>query len=94
MEALQDLANHLVSANRWELPRDSRHAFTILGDHGLLDASGVALAHAMVGFRNIAVHDYAALNPDVVRSIAHDRLGDIETLVGGLLLRLRPAPPA
>jgi uncharacterized protein YutE (UPF0331/DUF86 family) len=91
VEALLDLANHLISANGWELPRDDRHAFSILSEHGLLGGADLALARAMVGFRNVAVHDYAALDPEIVRGIVRDRLGDLERLVDGLLARLAPS---
>jgi uncharacterized protein YutE (UPF0331/DUF86 family) len=93
VEALLDLANHLISANGWELPRDGRHAFSILSGHGLLSGADLALARAMVGFRNVAVHDYAALDPEIVRGIVRDRLGDLEGLVDGLLARLAPSRP-
>ena len=91
VEALLDLASHLISANGWELPRDGRHAFAILRSHGLLTEPEQRLAGAMVGFRNVAVHDYAALDVEIVRGIARDRLGDLESLVSALLGRLRPA---
>jgi len=91
VEALLDLANHLISANGWELPRDGRHAFSILSEHGVLAGNDLALARAMVGFRNVAVHDYAALDPEIVRGIVRDRLGDLERLVDGLLARLAPS---
>lgn len=93
VEALLDLANHLISANGWELPRDGRHAFSILSAHGLLSGADLALARAMVGFRNVAVHDYAALDPEIVRGIVRDRLGDLEQLVDDLLARLAPSRP-
>lgn len=93
VEALLDVANHLISANGWELPRDGRHAFSILSDHGVVAGNDLALARAMVGFRNVAVHDYTALDPEIVRGIVRDRLGDLERLVDGLLARLAPSRP-
>ena len=47
----------------------------------------------MVGFRNVAVHNYTTLDVEIVRGIARDRLGDLESLVASLLGRLRPASP-
>jgi uncharacterized protein YutE (UPF0331/DUF86 family) len=32
----------------------------------------------MVGFRNIAVHDYESINPEILKSIVKHHLGDIE----------------
>ena len=94
VEALLDLANHLIAANAWELPRDGRHAFHILREHGLLTDPELKLAAAMVGFRNVAVHDYASLDVEVVRGIARDRLDDLESLVASLLRAVRSAGPA
>ena len=89
VESLSDLAHHVISESGWELPRDGRHAFRILAQHGLLKPPETKLAESMVGFRNVAVHDYATLDPEIVRGIAKDRLGDLEALVSSLLQELR-----
>ena len=34
----------------------------------------------MVGFRNIAVHDYDRIDLDILKMILRDRLGDLEQL--------------
>ena len=41
----------------------------------------------MVGFRNVAVHDYQRLNLDIVRSIVHERLDDFLAFTTLLLRR-------
>ncbi|MBS0634606.1 MAG: DUF86 domain-containing protein [Verrucomicrobia bacterium] len=35
----------------------------------------------MVGFRNVAVHDYQTVNLNIVKSILSTRLGDFETFI-------------
>lgn len=57
-EAAIDLAMHTVRARRLGLPQDSREAFTLLNQAGLLDTALTKKMQSMVGFRNIAVHDY------------------------------------
>lgn len=89
VESLADLAHHVIAESGWELPRDARHAFRILNQHGLLTPTEQKLAESMIGFRNIAVHDYARLNPEVVQGIARDRLGELDGLVSGLLAKLK-----
>lgn len=32
----------------------------------------------MVGFRNVAVHDYETINPEILKSIVKDHLKDLE----------------
>lgn len=71
-----DLANHLVKLKTLGAPQSTRDAFALLEKAGLIDA---ALAQAMghlVGFRNIAVHEYARLNLNIVRAIIEKHLED------------------
>jgi uncharacterized protein YutE (UPF0331/DUF86 family) len=39
----------------------------------------------MVGFRNVAVHEYRRLDPAVVRTVVAHRLGDFEALCRALV---------
>jgi len=75
-EAAIDLAMALVKARHLGLPQESRHAFELLRDAGLLDGELARRMARMVGFRNVAVHDYQRLNLDVVKAIVTERLDD------------------
>jgi len=77
-QACLDLGNHLIAANRWELPRSARHAFQVLAENGVVDRTLLQVMVGVMGFRNIAVHDYATLDPAVVEAIASGHLGDLE----------------
>ena len=75
-EAAIDLAMHLVAARRLGIPQESREAFDLLVTGAALDkALGERLA-GMVGFRNVAVHNYRRLDLAIVSSIIHHRLDD------------------
>jgi uncharacterized protein YutE (UPF0331/DUF86 family) len=75
-EASIDLAMALVKAHRLGPPQESRHAFELLQDAGLLDAALAARIARMIGFRNVAAHDYQRLNLDIVKAIILERLDD------------------
>lgn len=75
-EAVIDLAMHLVRTHRLGLPQDSRDAFKLLNEAGLLDLPLAGSMQAMVGFRNVAVHDYQELSLDIVGSILENKLSD------------------
>jgi len=78
-EATIDMAMHVVAINHYGVPQNSRDAFQILMDQGILEQK---LAHNMmnmVGFRNIAVHDYQAVNIDIVENIIKKHLDDVLT---------------
>jgi uncharacterized protein YutE (UPF0331/DUF86 family) len=78
-EAAIDLAMHLVAAGRLGVPQESREAFDLLVAGASLDSAlGERLA-GMVGFRNVAVHDYRALDLAIVSSIIRDRLDELST---------------
>lgn len=76
-EASIDLAMHLVRKFALGVPQDSRQAFDLLVEAGKLDALAAEALKRMVGFRNIAVHDYQALNLAIVRSIVEHKLVDL-----------------
>src|SRR5690606_13695048 len=68
-EASIDLAMHLVSSNKLGLPKSSREAFQLLAEAQIIDAKLSNTLSKMVGFRNIAVHDYQALDLNILQSI-------------------------
>jgi uncharacterized protein YutE (UPF0331/DUF86 family) len=75
-EAAIDLAMHLVRVRRLGIPQETRDAFSLLRDAGLLPAELTERMMRMVGFRNVAVHDYRQLELAIVKSIVTDHLDD------------------
>jgi uncharacterized protein YutE (UPF0331/DUF86 family) len=75
-EASIDLAMHLVRVRRLGLPQESREAFDLLERAGLIDSDLTVRMKRMVGFRNVAVHDYRKFDLEIVRSIIGARLPD------------------
>ena len=73
-QAAIDLALHLVRVRRLGLPKESREAFELLEQAGLLPSEMAASLRAMVGFRNVAVHNYRDLDLEVVRSIVETKM--------------------
>jgi uncharacterized protein YutE (UPF0331/DUF86 family) len=73
-EAAVDLAMHRVRVHQLGIPQDSRDAFELLARAGRLDRARADAMKRMVGFRNIAVHDYQALNLAIVQAIIERQL--------------------
>ncbi|MGM8215983.1 type VII toxin-antitoxin system HepT family RNase toxin [Bacillaceae bacterium W0354] len=84
-EASIDLAMHLVSKHKLGLPKTSRDAFAILYDKGMLEEKLANTLMNMVGFRNIAVHDYQTLDLDILQSIIENHIGDFLTFTKTIL---------
>jgi uncharacterized protein YutE (UPF0331/DUF86 family) len=77
-EASIDGALLLIRESRGELPDSAREAFLQLAKAGILGEAQAQHLAKMVGFRNLAVHDYQALNIEIVESIIKTRLEDLE----------------
>lgn len=76
-EACIDLAMHLVSIKRLGVPQNSRDAFSMLFENEFINEEMNTKLGAMVGFRNIAVHNYQEININIVKSIIENHLQDI-----------------
>lgn len=75
-EASIDLAMHIVAEKKLGLPQNSRDAFTLLELENIIPSSLSNKMKAMVGFRNIAVHDYQEINLEILQKILENHLVD------------------
>ena len=75
-EACIDLAMHIVAQERLGLPQTSRDAFDMLESSSIIDEEIAKRLKAMVGFRNIAVHDYQTINLTILEKIVEKHLED------------------
>jgi uncharacterized protein YutE (UPF0331/DUF86 family) len=72
-----DLANMLIRRRKLGIPRDSRDSFQILMREKLVESALFDRLKGMVGFRNLAVHQYQEINLDIVESILANDLDDL-----------------
>lgn len=77
---------HVVRKRRLGVPQDSRDAFELLHAGWLLDRELATTMKRMVGFRNVAVHEYDRLNLDIVKAIITQQLDEFLKF-GQLVLR-------
>lgn len=77
-QAAQDLANRILKLKKLGIPQTSRESFLILSEQGLVSSQLAESMVKMVGFRNIAVHEYQKLNPAILRAIVDKHLKDID----------------
>ncbi len=79
-----DLAMHVVAVEKLGIPQSSRDAFDILLRHGRLPDQIVTSMKKMVGFRNIAVHDYQRIQLDILQAIIVHHLEDFRRFLNAL----------
>jgi uncharacterized protein YutE (UPF0331/DUF86 family) len=84
-EASIDLAMHVVAKKRLGLPQSSRDAFTLLEQHELIDSILADKLKAMVGFRNIAIHNYQGVDLEIVQQIVEEHMDDFSQFANIML---------
>lgn len=80
-----DIANHIIRIKKLGLPQTSRDSFKLLESNQLIDQSLSLSLQSMIGFRNIAVHEYEILDLDIVENIIKNKLSDIKFFAGQML---------
>jgi len=89
IQAALDLAAHVVASEGLGLPERARESFSLLKNAGIIDGETASKMEKMTGFRNIAVHDYQSLDPEILKSILVHRLKDLEDFYSAILLHFR-----
>lgn len=80
IEATMDVAQHLCATEGWGPPADNGDAMRLLGRHGVLPEDLAIQMRQAVGFRNVLVHEYVAVDDDVVRARVLDHK-DLEAFI-------------
>lgn len=89
-ESSIDLAAHVIRLKKLGLPQKSRDLFVLLQEASLIDSGLSQRLQGMVGFRNIAVHNYQQLNLEIVRNLLEHRLVDFECFTKAMLSLVKP----
>ena len=68
-ELALDIANHLIKTKKLGLPQDSKESFALLQRGGIIDLRRMTKLQAMVGFRNVLVHEYTRLDLNILVAV-------------------------
>ena len=63
-----DVAHHLCATQGRGPPRDNGDALRLLGTHGVLPEDLADAMRRAAGFRNVLIHDYAAVHDGIVHA--------------------------
>lgn len=78
IQASVDIGAHIISVKQLGTPSSMKDTFTLLAKNNIIDAELSLRLAKMVGFRNIAVHTYDALDRSILESILKKHLGDFQ----------------
>jgi uncharacterized protein YutE (UPF0331/DUF86 family) len=88
-QAAIDMAMHLIAKEHLGIPQSSAQAFDLLEQAGRISSELAASMRRMVGFRNLAVHQYQALRLDVLRRVVESNGKDLLDFCASLGIRIR-----
>lgn len=75
-EAALDMGQHLIRRDNLGVPQSSRDVFELLAQANWIDYDLAQTMKRMVGFRNIAVHDYKKLQLEITVNVITKHLND------------------
>lgn len=76
-EAVIDLGMHVIAERGLGIPQTSRDTFDILQNNKIIGHEMSGRLKAMIGFRNIAIHNYQKLNLKIIQAIIEKDLKDL-----------------
>jgi uncharacterized protein YutE (UPF0331/DUF86 family) len=84
-EAALDMGQHIIRTRKLGLPQSARNVFDLLAQDGIIAPALADSLKKMVGFRNIAVHDYQALLLPILVTIITEHLDEFQEFVTAVL---------
>lgn len=84
-EAAIDIANFTIKQRALGIPQSARDSFDLIAQAGLISEACAKSLKAMVGLRNVAVHNYQTLNLDIVISVVKNHLVDFDSFCAEIL---------
>jgi uncharacterized protein YutE (UPF0331/DUF86 family) len=84
-QACIDAALHVVKEKKLGIPQNSKEAFQILEKERIIDSSLSISMQNMVGFRNIAIHEYQSLKLEILNSIITSEKDELSKFMGVLV---------
>jgi uncharacterized protein YutE (UPF0331/DUF86 family) len=93
-QACIDMGQILVRHRRLGLPKSSREVFRLLQQAGIITSELAENLQRMAGFRNIAVHDYQAMESSILIEIIEDHLNDFSEFSQAVLHQGNADPDA
>ncbi len=86
-QAALDVASHIVSDERLGEPKTNREMFLLLESAGWIDHDLAARMQAIAGFRNLVVHGYAKVDPNILVDILLHHVNDFVQFVTAIRRR-------
>ncbi len=80
-ELATDVAMYIVTSRKLGIPQTKKEAFEKLYENKLISEEMCANMKGMIGFRNIAIHEYKNIDEQILKDVIENHLDDIKEFV-------------
>ena len=92
IETCLDIAGHIIADEEFRAPDSYADMFRILQEKGILKNTQFQALEKMAKFRNVIVHQYEEIDPEIVVSILNNNLWDFQEFRDAITAYLMSAP--
>ena len=86
-EAALDIGQHLIRREQLGVPQSARDVFELLAKSEWIERSLAEALRRMIGFRNIAIHEYQSLQHEITVKIITDHLDEFLQFTTEILIK-------
>lgn len=84
-EVTIDIAMYVISTRKLGIPQTKKESFEMLESHGLISEDMCNKMKGMIGFRNIAIHEYKEIDEEILQDIIENHLEDLQEFAREML---------
>ena len=77
-QMVMDTAMYVVTTRKLGLPQTNKEAFILLEQNNMITKEMCNNMKGMIGFRNIAVHEYKNIDEEIVEDVIKNHLNDLK----------------
>ena len=76
-ESVTDIAMYVISTRKLGIPQTKKEAFDLLKNAKLISDELCKNMKGMIGFRNIAIHEYKQIDEEILQDVIENHLDDL-----------------
>ena len=89
IEASIDIAQHIISDQKFREPANYRDTFVVLAENNIIQSKDLTQFENMASFRNLLVHYYEKVDDEIVFGIFKNNLADFDLFVEKIIEYLK-----
>ena len=89
IEMCIDIAGHLISDRKLRVPESYADGFRILNENGIVPDDLIEPLMKIAKFRNIIVHQYEKVDPEIVISILQGNIDDFQKFSDEIVIYMK-----